>query len=62
MDNYANDFTNRDKTTDIFCIDCGELLEELSIAFADTEYERDVELCENCLENKIGQRHEALIL
>lgn len=52
MDNYANDFTNRDKTTDTFCINCGNLIEDVKVFGEATEYEMEVELCDSCYEDK----------
>lgn len=53
MDNYANDFINRDKTTDTFCVSCGDLIEDTQVFAPATEYEFETELCEDCFNEKI---------
>lgn len=48
-DNYSN--YSPDEVPELNCRKCGTHLEDLFVAFEDTEYEREIEVCEECFFN-----------
>jgi hypothetical protein len=59
MNNYQN--THLDEIPDLFCESCGDRIDEPSIFAEGTEYEREVDLCEKCLHDQVGETEIAIL-
>jgi hypothetical protein len=59
FNNYKD--SHLDEVPDLFCENCGARIEEPAIFAEGTEYEKEVNLCEDCLRKGVGSSDFAIL-